>query len=447
MTEASHQMASNPLPPRPRKPGTVGIAAGPEVAHHGRRRRPCCRPGEIGEVVIRGPNVTPGYENNPEANAEAFTRRLVPHRRPGRARRRRLPHHHRPAQGDHQPRRREDLAARGRRVLHGPSGGGAGRHLRACRTTSWARRWRRPSCCARAQAATSGSCATSRPRSSPTSRCRARSSSWPRSRRARPASCSASAWPRSWASRSMKRSAIFGAGAIGGLLGARLAAGGVEVSAHRARAASRGDRASAASTLLEGGARAHAPGRGAPTIRPSSGRRTTCILTLKAHSVAGGVRRRCAPLLGPDTAVVDRQSTACPGGTSTACPAPGRDRRLETVDPGGAHLGRHRAARASSAASSIRRPRWWRRASSSTIDGDRFTLGEPIGRARPRASSALSRALIEAGLKAPVRPRIRDEIWVKLWGNLAFNPISALTARDARADRRRSRHARRSRAP
>jgi 2-dehydropantoate 2-reductase len=58
--------------------------------------------------------------------------------------------------------------------------------------------------------------------------------------------------------------------------------------------------------------------------------------------------------------------------------------------------------------------------------GDRFTLGEPDGSRSPRVE-ALSKAMIAAGLKAPVRPRIRDELWVKLWGNLAFNPISALT--------------------
>ena len=59
--------------------------------------------------------------------------------------------------------------------------------------------------------------------------------------------------------------------------------------------------------------------------------------------------------------------------------------------------------------------------------GDRFSLGEPDGSAQRRASRRCRRLLIAAGLKAPVRPRIRDEIWVKLWGNLAFNPISALT--------------------
>jgi acyl-CoA synthetase (AMP-forming)/AMP-acid ligase II len=72
MTEASHQMASNPLPPRPRKPGTVGIAAGPEIAIMGSDGA-LLPHGQIGEIVIRGENVTAGYANNGKANAEAFT--------------------------------------------------------------------------------------------------------------------------------------------------------------------------------------------------------------------------------------------------------------------------------------------------------------------------------------------------------------------------------------
>jgi acyl-CoA synthetase (AMP-forming)/AMP-acid ligase II len=72
MTEAAHQMASNPLPPRAQKPGSVGVAAGPEVrvAHEIEDR--LLPMDATGEVVISGPNVTPGYEANPEANAKAF---------------------------------------------------------------------------------------------------------------------------------------------------------------------------------------------------------------------------------------------------------------------------------------------------------------------------------------------------------------------------------------
>ena len=71
MTEATHQMASNPLPPQQRKPGTVGRAAGPEIAIRSEAGA-LLAPGEVGEIVIRGPSVTAGYENNPKANEEAF---------------------------------------------------------------------------------------------------------------------------------------------------------------------------------------------------------------------------------------------------------------------------------------------------------------------------------------------------------------------------------------
>jgi acyl-CoA synthetase (AMP-forming)/AMP-acid ligase II len=71
MTEASHQMTSNLLPPGKRKAGTVGVAAGPEVALMGEDGK-ILGPGGQGEIVIRGPNVFSGYENNPAANAAAF---------------------------------------------------------------------------------------------------------------------------------------------------------------------------------------------------------------------------------------------------------------------------------------------------------------------------------------------------------------------------------------
>ena len=73
MTEAAHQMTSNLLPPGVRKPGTVGVAAGPEVAIMDADRQSAAARARPGEIVIRGPNVTAGYQNNAKANAEAFT--------------------------------------------------------------------------------------------------------------------------------------------------------------------------------------------------------------------------------------------------------------------------------------------------------------------------------------------------------------------------------------
>jgi acyl-CoA synthetase (AMP-forming)/AMP-acid ligase II len=72
MTEASHQMASNPLPPARRKPGSVGLGVGVDVAIMDESGA-LLPQGQKGEVVVRGANLVDGYENNPEANAAAFT--------------------------------------------------------------------------------------------------------------------------------------------------------------------------------------------------------------------------------------------------------------------------------------------------------------------------------------------------------------------------------------
>ena len=72
MTEATHQMTSNPLPPKSQKPGFVGIPAGPEVCIMDNNNK-ILNQGEEGEVCIKGENVTSGYENNPDANKNSFS--------------------------------------------------------------------------------------------------------------------------------------------------------------------------------------------------------------------------------------------------------------------------------------------------------------------------------------------------------------------------------------
>jgi len=99
--------------------------------------------------------------------------------------------------------------------------------------------------------------------------------------------------------------------------------------------------------------------------------------------------------------------------------------RIKTVDPGGIVEANTEIARVIASvvypAAELAAPGVVRH-----IEGDRFSLGELDGVKTERIQS-LAQMLIHAGLKAPIRPRIRAEIWVKLWGNLAFNPISALT--------------------
>lgn len=72
MTEATHQMSCNPLPPLKQKPGSVGIPAGPDVRIADESEDLLIDSNKIGEIVISGPNVTPGYESNPQANSENF---------------------------------------------------------------------------------------------------------------------------------------------------------------------------------------------------------------------------------------------------------------------------------------------------------------------------------------------------------------------------------------
>jgi 2-dehydropantoate 2-reductase len=218
------------------------------------------------------------------------------------------------------------------------------------------------------------------------------------------------------------RICIFGAGAIGGLLAARLAqTGEAEVTVvargpHLAAMQAHGLR------LRSGGeeivARPRAVGSAA-----EAGPQDYVVITLKAHSLPG-VAEAMQPLLGPGTAIVSAVN-GIPWWYFHRHGGPFEGRAVESVDPGGKLL---RALPPERAIGCIVYP------AAEVVEpgvivhtyGDRFSLGEPDGSRSDRANR-LSQALIAAGFKAPVRPRIRDEMWVKLWGNLAFNPVSALT--------------------
>jgi len=214
---------------------------------------------------------------------------------------------------------------------------------------------------------------------------------------------------------------VFGAGAIGGLMGARLAAAGEDVTL-----IARGPHLAA---MRERGLRLEAEGKEmtvAPKLAGSAGEagvQDYVVIALKAQAVAGVVEQM-QPLLGPATAVV-MAVNGLPWWYFHDQPEPYRDRRLESLDPHGKQwqgIGPGRVIGcAVYPAAEVIEPGVVQH-----FSGDRFSLGEPDGSRSPRVT-ALSRAFIAAGLKAPVKTDIRTEIWVKLWGNVAFNPISALT--------------------
>lgn len=215
---------------------------------------------------------------------------------------------------------------------------------------------------------------------------------------------------------------IFGAGAIGGYMGAKLAQAGADVSLvargpHLAAIQSRG------LTLIEEAAEPITVPVKASADPAELGIQDYVIVTLKAHSVPAVVDAM-RPLIGKDTTIVSGVN-GLPWWYFHKFGGPLEGTRLETVDPGGVQwsgLGPDRVLGCVVyPAAEVSTPGTVRH-----IEGNRFSLGEPDGSKSERALR-LSRVLQDAGLKAPVRPKLRDEIWIKLWGNLSFNPISALT--------------------
>jgi 2-dehydropantoate 2-reductase len=215
---------------------------------------------------------------------------------------------------------------------------------------------------------------------------------------------------------------IFGAGAIGGYMGAKLAQAGADVSLvargpHLAAIQAKG------LTLIEDGADPVTVSVRASAMAADLGPQDYVIVTLKAHSVAAVVPAM-QPLIGPNTTIVSGVN-GVPWWYFHKIGGPLEGTRLRSVDPGNIQWDGFGPDQVLGCvvypAAEVSEP-----GTIHHIEGNRFSLGEPDGSKSDRAT-ALSQALQAAGLKAPVRPRLRDEIWVKLWGNLSFNPISALT--------------------
>jgi 2-dehydropantoate 2-reductase len=218
------------------------------------------------------------------------------------------------------------------------------------------------------------------------------------------------------------RVCIFGAGAIGGLIAAKLALkGACDVSI-----VARGPQLTAIEanglTLRSGGETQVVEPRASDDPR-RLGAQDFIILTVKAHAVPGIVES-LRPLLGADTAVLCAQN-GVPWWYFHHHGGALEGRTIAAVDPGGTIWSRLGPERALGCVV-------WQAAELEGPGvvvhtyGDRMPVAEPSGEVTPRVK-ALSQLLIAAGIKSPVRKTLRDEIWLKLIGNLSFNPVSVLT--------------------
>ena len=218
------------------------------------------------------------------------------------------------------------------------------------------------------------------------------------------------------------RITVFGAGAIGGYLAAKLAIAGSADLSIVARGAHLEAIKADGLRLVEGGKETVAQVNAAERAE-ELGVQDYVVLALKAHSLAPALDQ-IAPLLGKGTAVVTMQN-GVPWWYFYKAGGALEGTRLDAVDPGGTIWQRIGPERVIGSvvypAVEVDAPGLIRH-----VEGTRFSLGEPSGEKTERAA-ALAREMVKAGLQAPVREDIRSEIWVKLWGNLSFNPISALT--------------------
>jgi 2-dehydropantoate 2-reductase len=215
--------------------------------------------------------------------------------------------------------------------------------------------------------------------------------------------------------------AVLGAGAIGAYVGAALERGGTDV-----HLVARGANLEA---LRRDGVRVLSP-RGDFSARPPAtddprevGPCDVVVLGLKAHQYADA-GPLLEPLLAPETAVVAAQN-GIPWWYFHGLTGPNDGRRIEAVDPRGAVSAVIPPERAIGcvvySSTELVAPGVVQH-----LEGTRFSIGEPDGRDSERCR-AFSEAMVAGGLKCPVEPNIRNDVWIKLMGNVAFNPLSALT--------------------
>ncbi|MCY4097305.1 MAG: 2-dehydropantoate 2-reductase [Rhodospirillales bacterium] len=216
---------------------------------------------------------------------------------------------------------------------------------------------------------------------------------------------------------------VFGAGAIGGLVGARLAQNGVDVSLiargpHLAAMRERGLRCSGIDP--DDDFTVQLPATDDPA---ELGVQDVVFVGLKAHSAAEAAGTM-TPLLGPDTVVVPAVN-GFPWWYFHGFGDPYEGHQVHAVDPGGAQWNAIGPDRVVGCvvypAADLPAPGHVRH-----TEGNRMLVGEPDGAVSDRAR-VIGRMLTEGGFRAPVRRNLRGDVWMKLWGNLAFNPVSALT--------------------
>jgi len=216
---------------------------------------------------------------------------------------------------------------------------------------------------------------------------------------------------------------IVGAGAIGGYLGAKLALAGEEVSLIARGPNLAAMQQNGLKLRMADGTEQVAKNVFATADMKEAGPQDLVILALKAHSVPA-IAPALPALYKADTIVVTAQN-GIPWWYFHKYGGQYEGQRIEAVDPGGIveqNIGLERVIGCVVyPAAEMDEPGVVRH-----IEGDRFSLGELDG-AKTERIQLIAQTINRAGLKAPIRPRLRSEIWVKVWGNLAFNPLSALT--------------------